>query len=105
MIAVIFEVKPKNDSKEVYFSKARKLRKYLKNINGFISVERFQSLNNPDNFLSLSFWRDEQAVQSWKRQNQHREAQKLGRVSFFDHYRIRIATVIKDYDIHRADDQ
>ncbi|QFT56762.1 antibiotic biosynthesis monooxygenase [Microbulbifer sp. THAF38] len=104
MIAVIFEVKPKKDSKEVYFSKARQLREFLEQIDGFISVERFESLTNPDNLLSLSFWRDEQAVRSWKCQFQHRNAQQLGRDKLFDHYRIRVAKVIKDYDIDRDDE-
>ncbi|WP_299585506.1 antibiotic biosynthesis monooxygenase [uncultured Microbulbifer sp.] len=103
MIAVIFEVTPKETGRESYFSKAQELKRWLQYIDGFISVERFQSLSRPNTVLSLSFWRDEQAVQTWKNQMQHREAQQLGIDSLFEHYRIRIAQVVRDYDIHREE--
>ncbi|MCB1755255.1 MAG: antibiotic biosynthesis monooxygenase [Gammaproteobacteria bacterium] len=97
MIAVIFEVEPGDGHKQDYLDIAAELRPLLDKVDGFISVERFQSLNNPDKILSLSFFRDEDAVRQWRKLQAHREAQSSGRTTIFKDYRIRIAEVIRDY--------
>jgi heme-degrading monooxygenase HmoA len=97
MIAVIFEVLPHPEQKQTYLNIAAELRPTLLEMDGFISVERFQSLSNPDKILSLSFWRDEAAVANWRNTEQHRLAQGAGRAEVFSDYRIRIATVMRDY--------
>lgn len=99
MIAVIFEVYPKEGHKEEYLDLAAQLRPLLNDIDGFISVERFQSLTDPKKILSLSFWRDEEAIQHWRRLEPHRVAQTKGRKSVFENYRLRIAGVIRDYSM------
>lgn len=97
MIAVIFEVFPAEGRQDQYLEIAADLRPLLDDIDGFISIERFQSLSDPGKVLSLSFWRDEQAVEEWRRMAQHREAQALGRTEVFRDYRLRIAGVVRDY--------
>lgn len=97
MIAVIFEVFPAEGRQDQYLEIAADLRPLLDDIDGFISIERFQSLSDPGKVLSLSFWRDEQAVEEWRRMAQHREAQALGREEVFRDYRLRIAGVVRDY--------
>ncbi|WP_281560086.1 antibiotic biosynthesis monooxygenase [Thalassomonas sp. RHCl1] len=99
MIAVIFEVCLHSSTKEDYFTLAGKLKAHLEKVNGFISVERFQSLQDPDKYLSLSFWQDEQAVKAWRNTLAHRQAQKTGRSGIFSSYRIRVASVLRDYDM------
>ncbi len=99
MIAVIFEVWPAQDRKERYLDIAAVLKRELEGIDGFISVERFQSLTDPDKILSLSFWRDEAAVKQWRNLPAHRAAQKQGRAGVFRDYRLRVAGVIRDYGI------
>lgn len=100
MIAVIFEVLPHAASKQQYLDMAASLRPLLDTIDGFISIERFQSLSNPDKILSLSFFRDEEAVAEWRRREAHREAQARGRATIFQDYRLRIAHVVRDYGLH-----
>jgi heme-degrading monooxygenase HmoA len=97
MIAVIFEVWPAAGRKDDYLGVATSLRGDLDGIDGFISVERFQSLTEPDKLLSLSFWRDEAAVQAWRNTMEHRRSQARGRGEIFADYRLRIAGVIRDY--------
>jgi heme-degrading monooxygenase HmoA len=97
MIAVIFEVWPKAGHKQQYLDLAAALRPQLERIDGFISVERFESLYEPGKMLSLSFWRDEAAVQAWRNLEAHRAAQAKGRTEVFADYRLRIAGVIRDY--------
>lgn len=97
MIAVIFEVQPKQEGKQAYLAIAAQLRPLLDEIDGFISIERFESLSNPGKILSLSFWRDEEAVQAWRRLEEHRSAQEKGRTALFQDYRLRIAAVVRDY--------
>ena len=97
MIAVIFEVMPKAEHKQEYLDIAASLRPLLDEIDGFISIERFQSLSDPGKLLSLSFWRDETAIAQWRQLEAHRMAQTRGRASVFDDYRLRIAGVIRDY--------
>ncbi len=99
MIAVIFEVEPAEGRREAYLNVAADLRPALDEIDGFISIERFQSLNDPDRILSLSFWRDEQAVKAWRNTEQHRQAQKAGRGGVFAGYRLRVAQVLRDYGL------
>ena len=97
MIAVIFEVWINPEHKQDYIDQAVKLRTLLEAIDGFISVERFQSLVEPDKLLSLSYFRDEQAVKTWRNTIEHREAQALGRNGYFLDYQIRITHVLRDY--------
>jgi heme-degrading monooxygenase HmoA len=97
MIAVIFEVWPKEDHMQEYLDIAGRLRPLLVEINGFISIERFESLSQPGKILSISFWRDEKAVEAWRRVGEHRAAQTRGRTILFDDYRLRIAGVTRDY--------
>ena len=104
MHVVIFEVEPKAGRKEAYFALAAELRSELEKIEGFVSVERFQSLTNPDKFLSLSFWRDEAAVARWREHAGHHAAQSQGRASIFRDYRIRVAAVLRDYGMFSRGD-
>lgn len=97
MIAVIFEVTPKVEGKELYFEMAQGLKNALSRIDGFISVERFQSLSSPDTFLSLSFWENETAVMRWKEHFEHKAAQNKGKEELFSYFRIRVSNVIRDY--------
>ncbi|HKB62937.1 MAG TPA: antibiotic biosynthesis monooxygenase [Burkholderiales bacterium] len=97
MLAVIFEVIPAPDRREEYLDLAAQLRPELEKIDGFISVERFASLTNQNKILSLSFWRDEEAVRRWRNLAGHREAQTRGRSGVFADYRLRIASVVRDY--------
>ena len=97
MIAVIFEVEPAEGRKDDYLDIAAEMRPMLDDIEGFISVERFQSLTDPRKVLSLSFFEDENAIVRWRNLNAHREVQTKGRSGVFDDYRLRIARVIRDY--------
>ncbi len=100
MIAVIFEVKPAEGRRDEYLNLAAGLRSRLDQIDGFISIERFESLSEPGKVLSLSFFRDEQAVAEWRTLESHRAAQARGRAGVFADYRLRIASVIRDYGMH-----
>lgn len=97
MIAVIFEVEIKEGAKQQYLDIAATLRPVLEQIDGFISVERFQSLTDPKKLLSLSFFRDEAAVEAWRNLEMHRDAQTAGRGGVFANYRLRVAGVMRDY--------
>ena len=97
MLAVIFEVEMNPGRGEDYFELAGKLRQEVEDIDGFISVERFQSVNNANKYVSVSFWRDEKAVESWKSHAGHRLAQERGKREIFSDFRIRVAEVIRDY--------
>lgn len=97
MIAVIFEVHPQAGYKQEYFDIAAGLYSQLIKIEGFISIERFESLSEPGKILSLSFWRDEQAIEEWRNLQAHRTAQVKGRAVIFKDYRLRVAGVIRDY--------
>jgi len=97
MIAVIFEVWPKDGRRQEYLDIAAGLRPLLDEIDGFISIERFESLTEPGKILSLSLWRDEEAIENWRRIELHREAQSKGRSGIFKDYRLKIAGVIRDY--------
>lgn len=97
MIAVIFEVEMREGRGQQYFDLAAELRPELEKVDGFISVERFESLINPGKYVSLSFWRDEEAVRRWREHLDHRAAQERGRREVFSRFRIRVAEVLRDY--------
>ena len=97
MIAVIFEVWPAEGERQHYLDLAAALRADLEGADGFVSVERFQSLTNPGKLLSLSFWRDEDAVRAWRNRPPHRATQAKGRAGVFADYRLRVAGVLRDY--------
>ena len=105
MIAVIFEVWPDGeDGKRDYLGLAAALRSDLMGMDGFISVERFQSLTDPGKLLSLSFWRDEEAVRAWRNRPAHRNTQAEGRHGVFRDYRLRVAAVLRDYGMTERDE-
>ena len=104
MIAVIFEVEPTNDGHAAYLEHAARLRPMLEQIDGFLSVERFQSLTNPQKLVSLSFWRDEESVRAWREHPGHRETQAAGRAGIFADYRLRVAHVVRDYGLYERDE-
>lgn len=104
MIAVIFEVVPAPGRIDLYLDTARDLRPLLDGIDGFLSIERFRSLTDPTRLLSLSFWRDEAAVKSWRNTEEHRAAQAMGRDGVLDAYRLRIASVVRDYGLNDRDE-
>jgi heme-degrading monooxygenase HmoA len=97
MIAVIFEVWPAAGRKDDYLAIASSLRADLEKIDGFISIERFQSFSDPGKLLSLSIWRNEAAVKTWRNHARHRESQRAGRAYIFADYRLRVANVLRDY--------
>lgn len=97
MIAVIFEVDPADGRRDAYLDIAARLRPELEAIDGFLSVERFESLSTPGKMLSLSFFRDRAAVAVWRNSEDHRVAQAAGRGGVFSGYRLRVATVVRDY--------
>ena len=103
MIAVIFEVQPNPAHRAEYLDTAAALRPLLEQIDGFISIERFESLSTAGKILSLSFWRDEQAVHAWRALEAHRAAQAKGRAGVFDDYRLRVAHVMRDYGLHERE--
>ena len=97
MIAIIFEVAPNEGMADDYLKIAAEMRGFVEQIDGFISVERFQSLTNPDKLLSISFFESEAAVEEWRRLAAHRSAQKAGRETLFRDYRLRVLQVLRDY--------
>ncbi len=97
MIAVIFEVIPAPGKRQQYLDLAEELRPALQKMDGFISIERFESLTSKNKILSLSIWRDEEAVNRWRQYEEHRRAQAKGRSEIFADYRLRVANVIRDY--------
>lgn len=105
MIAIIFEVTPAAGQRGTYLEHAARLRAELEKMDGFISVERFQSLTNPDKMLSISFWRDEDAVAAWRTHAAHRETQTAARAGIFEGYRLRVAHVLRDYGMHERRDE
>lgn len=98
MIAVIFEVEPADTG--AYLQIAAELRPLLDTIDGFISIERFQSLTDRAKLVSLSFWRDEAAVAAWRAAEAHRAAQAQGRAQVLRDYRLRVAAVARDYGMN-----
>lgn len=104
MIAVIFEVEITAETQSEYLDLAAQLRPLLEDIDGFLSIERFRSLTNPEKILSLSFWRDEAAIAQWRNLSEHRAAQTAGRDHVFADYRLRIANVSRDYGMNARDE-
>ena len=100
MMAVIFEVQPAPGQRGAYLDAAAALRPLLERVDGFVSIERFESLGTPGKLLSLSFWRDEDAVARWRQAEAHRATQQAGRARIFDGYRLRVAAVVRDYGMH-----
>jgi heme-degrading monooxygenase HmoA len=101
MIAVIFEVWPSDGRKQTYLDIAAELKPELEKIDGFLSIERFQSLTDDQKLLSLSFWRDEAAVKARRTLEHHRQAQQAGRSGVFRDYRLRVASVLRDYGLNQ----
>ena len=100
MIAIIFEVRPAPGQTDAYLDHAARMRPMVEAHDGFISVERFRSLTDPDKLLSLSFFRDEDAVMRWRNLPEHRTTQTAGRAGIFSDYRLRVAEVARDYGLH-----
>ena len=99
MIAVIFEAIPAPGQAEAYLGAAANLKPLLEGIDGFVSIERFESMSRPGKILSLSFWRDEAAVWQWRNVEQHRKVQAAGRAGIVEDYRLRVAEVLRDYGL------
>lgn len=104
MIAVIFELEPRKGQESAYFDHAAILGEILPEMDGFISVERYESLVNTGKYLSLSFWRDEEAVRAWRNRMEHRGAQREGRARVFESYRLRVAHVVRDYGLDEREE-
>lgn len=104
MIAVIFEAWPADGEKQHYLDLASVLKTELMQIDGFVSIERFESLAEPGKLLSLSFFRDEAAVQQWRNRADHRAVQAKGRRGVFADYRLRVAQVLRDYGMNERDE-
>jgi len=100
MIAVIFEAQPQPGKKDAYLDAAARLRPLLEKLDGFVSIERFESLAQPGKILSLSYWRDDEAVRQWRNVEEHRRVQDAGRKSIFADYRLRVAEVLRDYGLN-----
>ncbi|WP_295632189.1 antibiotic biosynthesis monooxygenase [Novosphingobium sp.] len=100
MIAVIFEVQPTDEGKPIYLDLAQSLRSELDEMEGFVSIERFESLSTPGKLLSLSIWEDEAALTRWRAHCGHQTAQGSGRQGVFFDYRLRVASIIRDYGLH-----
>jgi len=105
MIGVVFEVWPAEGRRDEYLDIAASMKPELEKFDGFVSIERFQSLTDPGKILSLQFWRDEESVARWRNHAQHRSAQEHGRAEVFDDYRLRIVSVIRDYGMFERREQ
>ena len=99
MYVVIFELTPTPSGIDSYFDIANTLAPRLQTVDGFISIERFQSVHDPNRFLSISYWRDEKSIKTWRTEEKHRNAQNLGRNKLFDNYRLRVASIVRDYSM------
>ncbi|MBH63388.1 MAG: antibiotic biosynthesis monooxygenase [Alphaproteobacteria bacterium] len=97
MIAVIFEVTPREGHADDYFDAAAALKQEVEAVDGFISVERFESLTTPGKYLSISLWRDEDAVRTWRENMKHRAAQERGKREIFAHHHIRVTEILREY--------
>ena len=100
MIAVIFEVIVQQGKQEEYLQLATELKEHLAQVDGFVSIERFASLSEEGKLCSLSFWEDEAAINKWREFDLHRLAQAQGKAGIFADFRIRVATVVRDYGMH-----
>lgn len=97
MIVVVFQVTMREERAADYFDLAAALRPELETIDGFLSVERFESLATPGKYVSISFWRDMDAVTAWREQERHRLAQLRGKAEIFADFRITVAEAVRDY--------
>jgi heme-degrading monooxygenase HmoA len=104
MIGVIFEVTPAEGKADAYLAMAAKMRPLVEEVEGFISVERFESLTTPGKLLSVSFFEDEAALDRWRRLEEHRQAQAAGRGSLFVDYRLRVVQVLRDYGMSEREE-
>ncbi|ANQ47829.1 antibiotic biosynthesis monooxygenase [Flammeovirga sp. MY04] len=104
MIAVLFEVFPKEENKEEYLNIAANLKPLLADIDGFISIERFESLQNPGKLLSLSYWENEEAIEQWRNVMSHREGQAKGAQYIFSDYTIRVGQIIREYGLNERNE-
>jgi heme-degrading monooxygenase HmoA len=104
MIAVIFEFWPAEGRTAEYFDLAGALRPELESLDGFLSIERFESVTARGKFLSLSFWRDEDSLRKWRNLERHRQAQARGRAGVFSDYRLRVAAVVRDYGMNERNE-
>lgn len=104
MVTIIFEVWPHPDHRDGYLNWAADLKNELVKMEGFLSIERFQSLTDPDKLLSLQFWRDEECVARWRQLEAHRAAQSAGRSTMFREYRLRVAEVVRDYGLNAREE-
>ncbi|MHA6324798.1 antibiotic biosynthesis monooxygenase family protein [Roseivivax sp. CAU 1753] len=104
MIAIIFEVIPAEGRRDDYLDIAAEMRPLVHEVEGFISVERFQSLTDTDKLLSISFFEDEAAVQRWRTLSAHRSAQAKGRGGVFSDYRLKVCHVLRDYGMFDRED-
>lgn len=102
MHVVIFEVEPTADGRDEYLDIAAQLRQELETVDGFVAIERFESLVQPGKILSLSTWRDEAAIRQWRETAPHQVAQERGRTTLFERYRIRVAEVVRDYELESS---
>lgn len=100
MIVVIFESRPKPGKKQAYLDMAALLMPLVAEVDGFISIERFQSVADEGKMVALSFWRDEAAVTAWRNVMEHRRVQQKSRQTVFEDYRLRIAQVVRDYTLN-----
>jgi heme-degrading monooxygenase HmoA len=105
MMVVVFQVTMREGRAQDYFDLAAELRPELERIDGFLSVERFQSLAEPGKYVSLSFWRDQAAIEAWRAQRRHRAAQQRGKREIFRDFRISVAEVVRDYTLQDRLDQ
>lgn len=103
MIAVIFEFTPADGKFADYKALAEGLSEEVRGFDGFISIERFESITQKGKFVSLSFWRDEEAVKRWRNLQKHREAQGRGRRGIFTGYRLRVCQVLRDYEMDKRE--
>lgn len=103
MLAVIFEFWTNPDKADVYWDQARAMSELVQDADGFLGIERFQSVSTENKFVSLSFWRDEAAVEAWRNTLRHRMAQSAGRDGVFRDYRLRVAQVVRDYGMTDRD--
>lgn len=104
MLAVIFEFWTDPDHSDIYWDHAKAMSDLVKDADGFLSIERFESVSEGGKFVSLSFWRDEAAVETWRNRMQHRAAQSAGRAGAFKNYRLRVADVLRDYGMERREE-
>ncbi len=97
MIAMIFEFWLDEDHIDAYTAHSKRMRELVDTIDGFISVERYQSDADANKILALGFFRDEEAVAAWRNHAEHQQAQKIGKERYYTDYRLRMAEVVRDY--------